>query len=435
MKSIVRLVSPSRVLRLVSATLLAFTGQVALASNDGGSTLYGEVLVKLRSTQALSPLLARYPLGVMGQFGARPIYRLKSTSTATPDELVAALALEPDVLIAEPNIVNASPEARKNAVWAIGTAAAYAAQWAPQAMRLGQAQGITRGAGVRVAVLDTGVDRTHPALAGRLLAGHDFVDDDNDPAEEGSEADAAFGHGTHVAGLIALTAPDAKIMPLRVLDPGGSGNAWVLAEAMLYAVDPDGVPATDDGAHIINLSLGAATRTRIFAAVAQLATCTLDSDPVNDTSDPGYDDDAARCAIKRSIVIVAAAGNDGSGSAREYPAAEGASGLAAVGASASNARLAGFSNYASWVKFAAPGDGITSSVPGGGYGTWSGTSMAAPLFAGVAALVRAANPTMRSDDILRRIGARSAALCGTNLRQIDAYAALRDQNPPALSCK
>lgn len=434
MKSILRLVSPTRVLRLVSAALLALTGHVALASNAAG-TLYGEVLVKLRSTQALAPLLAKYPLGVMAQFGARPIYRLKSTSTATPDQLVAALALEPDVLIAEPNITNASPEARKNAVWAIGTAAAYAVQWAPQAMRLAQAQGISRGTGVRVAVLDTGVERTHPALAGRLLAGHDFVDDDNDPSEEGSEADAAFGHGTHVAGLVALTAPDAKIMPLRVLDPGGSGNSWVLAEAILYAVDPDGNPATDDGAHIINLSLGTTTRTRIFDAVAQLATCTLDSDPVNDTSDPGYDDDAARCAIKRSVVIVAAAGNDGSGSALEYPAAESAPGLAAVGASASNARLAGFSNYASWVRFAAPGDGITSSVPGGGYGTWSGTSMAAPLFAGVAALVRAANPTMKADDILRRIGARSGTLCGTNLRQIDAYAALRDQNPPSVSCK
>ena len=120
----------------------------------------------------------------------------------------------------------------------------------------------------------------------------------------------------------------------------------------------------------------------------------------------------------------------------EYPAAETSThGLAAVGASAANTRRAIFSNYGSWVRFAAPGDGITSSGPGGGYGTWSGTSMAAPLFAGTAALLREINPSMKPDDILRRIEARSAALCGTNLRQIDANAALRDVNAPNTICR
>ena len=292
------------------------------------------------------------------------------------------------MLLAEPNVVNSSPEARRNAVWAIGNPQAYAAQWAPAALRLAEAHRLSTGAGVRVAVLDTGVDRDHPALAGRLLPGFDFVDYDDDPSEEGSEADVAFGHGTHVAGLVALVAPDAMIMPLRVLDADGQGNAWVLAEALLYAVDPDGDPTTDDGAHVINLSLGTTTRTRIFDAVVELATCSAVFD--NDLADPGYDADAERCSQMRGVVIVAAAGNDGSNAVREYPAAETSThGLAAVGASAANARRASFSNYGSWVRFAAPGDGITSSVPGGGYGTWSGTSMAAPLFAGTAALLRA----------------------------------------------
>jgi subtilisin family serine protease len=285
-----------------------------------------------------------------------------------------------------------------------------------------------------VAVLDTGVDRQHPALAGRLLPGFDFVDYDNDPSEEGSDADVAFGHGTHVAGLVALVAPDAMIMPVRVLDHNGQGNAWVLAEALLYAVDPDGDPDTDDGAHVINLSLGTTTRTRIFDAAVELATCSAAFD--NDLADPGYDADAARCGQTRGVIIAAAAGNDGSSAVLEYPAAEtGTHGLAAVGASAANMRRASFSNHGSWVRFAAPGEGITSSIPGGGYGTWSGTSMAAPLFAGTAALLRASNPSMKPDDILRRIGSRSAALCGTNLRQIDAAAALRDVNPPNTICK
>ena len=423
----------SCLLRALLAVALCVAGIHAVAARDDAA-LPGEVLVKLRSTQALGPLLDKYQLGVIGQFGARPIYRLEVTGQASVDHTIAALLLEIDVLLAEPNVVNSSPEARKNAFWAIGSPQAYATQWAPAALRLAEAQRVSTGAGVRVAVLDTGVDRQHPALAGRLLPGFDFVDYDNDPSEEGSEADGAFGHGTHVAGLVALVAPDAMIMPVRVLDPDGQGNAWVLAEALLYAVDPDGDPDTDDGAHVINLSLGTTTRTRIFDAAVELATCSAAFD--NDLADPGYDVDAARCSQTRGVIIVAAAGNDGSSAVLEYPAAEtGTHGLAAVGASAANMRRASFSNYGSWVRFAAPGEGITSSIPGGGYGTWSGTSMAAPLFAGTAALLRASNPSMKPDDILRRIGSRSAALCGTNLRQIDAAAALRDVNPPNTICK
>ena len=138
------------------------------------------------------------------------------------------------------------------------------------------------------------------------------------------------------------------------------------------------------------------------------------------------------------MIIVAAAGNDGSNSVKEYPAAEtGTKGLVAIGASAVNSRLAAFSNSGSWIRLFAPGDRITSSVPGGGYGTWSGTSMASPLAAGTAALVRAANPGMKPDAVIRRIISRTSALCGTtsNLRQIDAFAALRDVQPANTVCK
>ena len=262
----------SHALRVLLTAALCLIGiNTAIARDDAG--LPGEVLVKLRSTQTLGPLLDKYQLGVIEQFGARPIYRLEVTGQASVKDTIAALLLETDVLVAEPNVVNSSPEARKNAFWAIGNPQAYAAQWAPAALRLAEAHRLSTGAGVRVAVLDTGVDRRHPALAGRLLPGFDFVDYDDDPSEEGSEADVAFGHGTHVAGLVALVAPDAMIMPVRVLDADGQGNAWVLAEALMYAIDPDGDPSTDDGAHVINLSLGTTTRTRIFDAVVELATC------------------------------------------------------------------------------------------------------------------------------------------------------------------
>lgn len=401
----------------------------------GDPNVPGEVLVKLRTTQALQPLLAKYPVTLVSRFGARPIYQLRVVGAADFDAVLAGLGLEPDVMIAEANATHRSPEARGNQPWANGDPDTYREQWAPKAMRLPWAQRLTLGAGVRVAVLDTGVDTSHPMLAGRLLPGFDFVDYDNDPSELGSRANAAFGHGTHVAGLIAMVAPAAKIMPIRVLDPEGMGNAWVLAEALLYALDPDGNPNTDDGAHVINLSLGSLTRTRLMSTMALIASCgaEVEGDPIADRSDPGYDDDRSRCAAGNGAVIVAAAGNDGSPNVKEYPAAEGAYGLMAVGASTSARKLALFSNGGSWVDIVAPGQGITSAVPGG-YGTWSGTSMASPLAAGTAALVRALDLRLAPKDVIRRIKRASANLCGSGLRQVDALAAVTDTVPPVTTC-
>jgi subtilisin family serine protease len=276
-------------------------------------------------------------------------------------------------------------------------------------------------------------------LAGKLLPGHDFVDDDDDPREEGTKDDLGFGHGTHVAGLVALAAPAAKLIPVRVLDPSGRGNVWTLQTALLYAMDPDGNPSTDDGAHVVNMSLGTLDRTRIMDAVMTLAACVIPKQtakPDTDYSDPGYDADKARCAAKHGAVILAAAGNEGNDRAKEYPAAEGNYGLAPVGASAEDHRFADFSNKGSWVDIAAPGDKITSTVPGGGYGTWSGTSMASPLAAGVAALVRAKSPKLPPKDVARRLEDSGAQMCGnTNTVQVDALAAVTNKEAPPLDCQ
>lgn len=416
---------------LCCAVLLAgvasLSVQPALAGGGGDPEVPGEILVKLRSTEALQPLLARYSLTLVSRFGARPIYRLKVIGNQRVKDVLGALVLEPEVQLAEANLVHRSPESRKNGAWAIGTPEAYALQWAPQAMHLDAAQALARGTGLRVAVLDTGVDASHPALAGRVLPGRDFVDGDSDASEVPLAGSTSYGHGTHVAALVARVAPGAAIVPLRVLDSSGAGNAWVLAEALMHAVDPDGNPATDDGAHVINLSLGSLGRTRLLGAIAQLAACAVPvpGDPVSDQSDPGYDDDRARCNGSRGAVIVAAAGNDGSGGVKEYPAAEGVYGLLAVGASSAQGRLASFSNYGSWVDLLAPGEAITSAVPGGAYASWSGTSMATPLVAGTAALLLSANPQLRPVDVVRQIKRSATALCGTALRQVDALAALQ----------
>jgi subtilisin family serine protease len=305
-------------------------------------------------------------------------------------------------------------------------------------MRVPEAQALSLGAGVRVAVLDTGVDRNHPALAGRLLPGYDFVDGDADPSEGGTASNSSWGHGTHVAGLVALVAPAAHIMPVRVLDADGVGNAWVLAEALLWALDPDGNPDTDDAAHVINLSLGSLTRTRILDTIAQIATCApaVPDDAIGDRSDPGYADDERRCAGGRGAVVIAAAGNDASGSLKEYPAAEGAYGLFSVGASNVTNRQASFTNFGPWIDLAAPGDGLTSTLPGGIYGTWSGTSMASPLVAGAAALVRSVAKSLPPKDVLQRLKRATTPLCGSRLVQLDALAAVLDnRQPKPLSCR
>lgn len=426
---------PPRAIAALLAVVLLALGAAgrALAADP---TVPREVLVQLRSTAALPPLLAKYQLTTVSSFGARPIYRLRVVGPASVADTVTGLLTELDVLNAEPNVVHQTPEARKNHAWAIGSPDDYQAQWAPAALHLAEAHTLATGAGVRVAVLDTGVDRSHPALAGRLRRGFDFVDFDNDPSEEGSIADEGFGHGTHVAGLIALVAPGAKIVPLRVLDRAGMGNAWVIAEAMLYAVDPDGDPQTNDGAKVINLSLGSTSRTRLFDAIAKLTACRIPAvpKPTEDYSDPGYDGDKARCNRFSGAVVVAAAGNGASRKQRQYPAAEGAYGLLAVAASNADARLADFSNFGNWIDIAAPGDGITSAVPGGGYAVWSGTSMAAPMAAGTAALLRQWRPGLTPVDIVRRLEDTSGMLCGTQLRIVDAAAALANREPPAIVC-
>lgn len=414
--------------------LATMTAQAKSADPD--PALAGEILLRLRSASALGPILTKYQLEEIGQFGRRPIYRTVVSGAASVEETLDALELEFDVLAAEANSTAQSPEARRNAAWAIGQESDYAAQWAPEAVRLEAAHQLSTGEGTRVAVLDTGVDATHPGLAGRLLPGWDFVDADNDPSEVGTALNPGYGHGTHVTGLIALAAPDARIIPARVLDADGMGNVWVLAEALIYAVDPDQNPATDDGAHVVNLSVGTVNRSKILRTVVGLATCAIVTeaalvtgpflDPDIDLTDPGYDNDKDRCDNFRGAVVVAAAGNDGTKSVRQYPAGAGVYGMLSVGASDASGSIASFSNYGSWVDIAAPGSEVTSFVPGGGYGTWSGTSMAAPLVTGTAALLISRHPTMPPRTVTRNIERSGSRLCGSKLRQVDAAAAFGD---------
>jgi subtilisin family serine protease len=233
-----------------------------------------------------------------------------------------------------------------------------------------------------VAVLDTGIDLNHPAFAGRLVGPQDrwdFVDGDNDPSEVGVlRQDQAYGHGTHVAGIIALTAPDAKIMPLRILDRDGSGELWRITAAIIWAAR--------HGADIVNLSIGYPDRVRVLSSLLQCA-------------DVGVSDDGTtfpEIGTGRLIITVSSGNNGeipGMATTRVYPAAERVSSKIAVAASTRFDGLATFSSYSTdWVNVTAPGEDIVSALPDGRYGVWSGTSMAAPITAGIAALLKARYP-------------------------------------------
>ncbi len=412
-----------RVVLLIVATLIFFAANwrtpVVHAVSGDEDFIPGEVVVKLTSSSDLAGVASQHALNPtpLDQFGSRPIYRLRITDGARVEDRVNQLLLDTRVIFAEPNFIEKPPEGGGKS-WSVGTPSAYLAQWAPSMIRLPEAQAVNRGIGaggqpVRIAVLDTGVDVTHPALAGHLLPGFDFVDMDANPSEVGTPNIGPYGHGTHVAGLIALVAPEAKIIPVRVLDQNGLGNTWVLAEALAYAVDPDGDPATNDGADVINLSLSTLRRTRLLRSVLARI---CDDDPA-----PGEEDIPA--TANSNLVVVAAAGNGGDFT-EQYPAAENIGGLIGVSASTSQDQLATFSTRGSWIRVAAPGQGITSTIPGAQYGAWSGTSMAAPFVAAEAALIHAQFPMLRNTKIIDHIAKTGARIDGPVPVRIDVGRAL-----------
>ena len=250
-------------------------------------------------------------------------------------------------------------------------------------------QNIT-GNGIVVAVVDTGVDYTHPDLDGNIwrnpgeiagngidddrngyiddIRGWDFVSGDNNPMDLNWD-----GHGTHVAGVIAAernnfgitgVAYNAKIMPVRVLDTFGSGSPNDVAAGIRYAAD--------NGANVINLSLG------------------------NEFVPSNVINNAIQYANNKGSVVVMAAGNSGVDQP-DYPARNADSLGIAVGSIDINGRMADTSNRAGSKPLdylVAPGVDIYSTTPDNTYETYSGTSMATPQVAGVAALVLSANPTL-----------------------------------------
>ena len=223
-----------------------------------------------------------------------------------------------------------------------------------------QAQAAANGTGVLVAILDTGISFDHPAFAGHLaLPGIEPGVADSPGSERAEQVDTngdgivdgSLGHGTHVAGIVLAVAPQARLLPVRVLDSDGVGSAFDVAYGIVHAVER--------GAQVLNMSLGLSSPSSAVAA-------------------------AIRFARDRGVVVVVPTGNDQIGSL-SFPASM--SEVVAVAGTDSLDQHAWFTNYGYGTDIAAPAMGILSTYYGGGYARWSGTSMAAPFVSGTAALL------------------------------------------------
>ncbi|WP_411080969.1 type VII secretion-associated serine protease mycosin [Streptomyces sp. cmx-18-6] len=266
--------------------------------------------------------------------------------------------------------------------------------WALQRVLMDELWKQSTGKGVRVAVIDTGVDVKNPQLTAAVdvEAGRNVLPEGATKTEDGRKlargrengTSDTVGHGTKVAGIIAAReaegtgftglAPDATIIPIQQNDAGGNGTAKTLAEAILYAV-------TEADAHIINISQDTADAVRPAPILKQ----------------------AVDHALSQDVVIVASAGNDGAaGNVKPtYPASY--EGVLAVAASDRNNERAPFSQQGDFVGIAAPGVDMISTVPGGGHCADSGTSFSAPYVAGVAALIKAKHPRWTRHQIVAQI--------------------------------
>jgi thermitase len=239
-------------------------------------------------------------------------------------------------------------------------------QWYLPKIEAPSAWTTTTGGTVTIAVLDTGVLATHPDISGQVLPGRDFVNNDNDATDDN-------GHGTAVAGVssaltgngtgMASVAPATQVLPVKVLNASGSGS---------YAGISNGITwAADNGASVINLSLGGGT-----------SSTTLQN--------------AVNYAWGKGVVLVAAAGNSGSRS-KSYPAA--CDNVVAVSATNSSDGRPSWSNYGDWIQVSAPGvDIVTLTLSG--YASTNGTSFSSPVASGVVALMRAANPALSNAEVV-----------------------------------
>lgn len=361
------------------------------------------------------------------------VYAITARNTQSPQSLERAYEALPEVEYAEPNYTIHAFQASS-----APNDPLFSQMWNLHKMNMLEAWGITRGTDqVKVAVVDSGIDYTHPEFGSctlsqirnnqcaRIAAGWNFANNTDDPLD-------GFGHGTHVAGTIGAYTNNSvgisginwniRLLAIKVLDNSGSGDTLGIIQGIQYAVD--------NGARVINLSLGGPFPCA-WSRTLQVA---------------------VSYAVSRRAAVIAAAGNSNTDAANFAPAS--CTGVITVGATGPDDERASYSSYGSVVDIAAPGGNaqaygfpnttanqncinynsplsflcrIRSTTPNNTYSLYDGTSMAAPHVAGVAALMLSVNPNLTPDQIetlLKNSGDVIATDRAIGGKRLNAYRAL-----------
>lgn len=374
--------------------LVGLKSDVLARSNiDGaliGNVLSDATFAKL-GVQAIEPVfpivqgISSASNAIKGEISLSNIYRLRLSPDANIWRVIQTLSSNPIVAYAEPDYIAH--------VIATPNDPLYSDQWAFTQINAPAAWDIITGTtDVAVAVLDSGLDTTHPDLTGQLWVNpgevaDNGVDDDNNGYvddingwniyQNNADLTDSTGHGTEVAGVIAAATNNGagmagmcwncRLMVIKVTQPGGIANYSDIAAGIAYA--------GQKGAKVINLSVGGS------------------SDSITLRS--------AIAAASATSVIVGGAGNNNS-SAPFYPAAYDDFVLAVAGTTFNDTKV-NTSNYGTWVDISAPGEAITTTFSGGGYGSTSGTSMAAPFASGLAGLLRSQHPDWSPNQVRAHI--------------------------------
>jgi len=396
--------------RILAGLLIALGVCVALIGSAGAERLnisdppLDQVVVKPKFNVPINTILTRYNASLLGTLTETNLHFLQLPAGQTASEILPALNADPDLYYAELNYYSDGAPGGGHIMFdghmapvaehimfdghgeITATPPGGSSQWAWSMIGLIDAQKISRGQGIIVAVLDTGLAPDHPLLSSSIAAGYNFVGMSSDIYDRGNglddtgngQIDEFVGHGTHVSGIIVTEAPGVQIMPIRVLNSDGVGTYWEVAAGIKYAVD--------HGARIINMSLSAPRLTPSLA-------------------------EALDYAASHGVIVVAAAGI---GPGPNYPAAY-SNPLAVIGVGASdpNDGIPWFSGgRLSDTDVYAPGVDIYSAYPYNGYGLGSGTSMAAPIVSAEAALLLSRYPTWTLMDVTQRIMSKTDPVAG-----------------------
>ncbi len=357
-----------------------------LSGGGGADDATSYVTVTLAAGADPQAVAADYQCTIVDYEPEEQLLTLRPSAGTLPADLAAQMALDARLQTAEQDGYLQTAESRQQSFAfddGRNDPSDVPEQPAALALHLAEAHTIGQGDHVRVAILDTGIDPTHPMFAGRIVGSWNFTNNTGDATDVKTGVDAnnngyvdeAWGHGTHVAGIVLMTAPNADLLIGRVLDSEGRGDVSNVAAGIRWAVAR--------GARVINMSLGTLSHSAAIQNALDLAQA-------------------------HGVMVVASAGNWGADHPQEYPASSGdATAIAATDASATPAA---WTSFASFVALTAPGVSIRSAYPGGTYRLWSGTSMSTPFVAGTAALLIALHPAWTPSQVLERMNRTSRDL-------------------------